>query len=133
MPQEPIRKIETDKAPKAAGPYSQAVSAGDYVFVSGQIPIDPGTGEVLKEGIKSQTELVIRNMEAILSSSGLGLDNVVKVEVFLKDMNDFKQVNEVYETMFTDDVKPARQVIEASKLPKDADIEISCIAHAKNK
>ncbi len=123
-----IKKVETKAAPAAIGPYSQAIIAGDFVFVAGQIPIDPDTGLLLEGSIEKQTELVIRNIKNILGASGLGLENVVKVEVFLKDISNFAKFNEVYGLNFASEVKPARAVVEVSRLPKDAGVEISCIA-----
>ena len=129
MNNQKLKRIESPNAPKAIGPYSQAVSAGDYVFVSGQIPIDPQTGEVISADIGEQTSRVIKSAEMILRECGLSLDSVAKVEVFLKDINDFAAMNEVYASMFTSDIKPARQVVQAAKLPKDVGIELSCIAY----
>jgi len=123
-----IKKIQTAKAPQAIGPYSQAISAGDMVFVSGQIPIDPSTGEVVKGGIKEQTALVIENTENILKECGAALGSVVKVDVFLNDLNDFTLMNEVYSSSFKGDVKPSRCVVQVARLPKDVSIEMSCIA-----
>ena len=122
-------RIETSSAPEAIGPYSQATSAGEYVFVSGQIPIDPATGKVTEGGIKEQTSLVIANIENILREVGLGLESVVKAEVFIKNMDDFSAINEAYAEKFTGSILPARQVVEVSRLPKDVGIEISCIAY----
>ena len=124
-----IDRVECSNAPKAIGPYSQAVAAGDFVFVSGQIPVSVETGEVAGNGIKEQTHLVIDNTEKILSSCGLGLGNIVKADVFLKDLEDFSDMNDVYGTRFGGDVRPARCVIQAAKLPKDVKIELSCIAY----
>ena len=129
MPKKEKSRIETKEAPSAIGPYSQAVLAGDFLFISGQIPIDPETGEVVKGDIKDQTHLVIENIEKILSSCGLGLKDIVKSEVFLKNMDDFTSVNEVYSEKFTAGIKPARYVVEVSRLPKDVNIEISCTAY----
>lgn len=125
----PLRKIETDQALTAIGPYSQAVIAGDLVFVSGQIPIDPSTGKMAGEDIVTQTNQVINNIEAILATQNIGLERVVKTEVYLKDMNDFKVMNEVYSERFIHDPKPARQAMEVSRLPLDVKVEISCIAY----
>ena len=124
------KTIKCADAPAAIGPYSQAVQAGDFLFVSGQIPIDPGNGEIVKEGIKQQTLLVIENAEKILRSAGLELSDVVKVDVFLSDIQDFTAMNEVYGSKFTGDAKPARCVVQAARLPKDVRIELSCIAFA---
>ena len=123
-----IKSICSASAPAPIGPYSQAVSSGRLVFVSGQIPIDPSTGEVLGGDIRKEAALVIDNIENILSAAGTGLDSVVKVEVFLSDIENFSAVNEVYAARFTGEVKPARSVIQASKLPKGARVEMSCIA-----
>ncbi|MBN2135733.1 MAG: RidA family protein [Acidobacteria bacterium] len=119
--------INTDKAPAAIGPYSQAVKTGNMLFVSGQIPIDPKSSELISTSIKDQFDCILKNIKAILEEAGMTLKNVVKVEVFLKDMNDFGEMNEAYKTYFTEDY-PARVAIEVARLPKDADIEISCIA-----
>ncbi len=121
-------KIETDQAPKAIGPYSQAVGFGNLLFISGQIPIDPQTNQMVTADIKIQTKRVIDNIEAILKKAGLCLDHVIKCEVFLKNMQDFKEMNTIYSERFTADIKPARQAFEVAKLPLDALIEISCIA-----
>ena len=123
-----IIKIQCEDAPRAIGPYSQAVSAGNLVFVSGQIPLDVVTGDIFKGDIKEQTAVVIGNIEKILASSALKLDNVVKTDVFLADMSDFPAMNEIYGAKFNGDVLPARCVIQAARLPRDARIEISCIA-----
>lgn len=123
------KKIDTDKAPKAIGPYSQAIIAGDFMFISGQIAINPLTGKMIPGGIKEQAAQVIKNISAILAVENIGLDKVVKTEVYLKDMNDFKAMNEVYQEQFKDDPKPARQTMEVSKLPLGALVEISCIAY----
>ncbi|MFQ5952239.1 MAG: Rid family detoxifying hydrolase [Candidatus Omnitrophota bacterium] len=124
-----VKKVGCNKAPKAIGPYSQAISAGEYVFVSGQIPIDPETGEIITSDIKKQTSVVIDNTEKILCECGLELHNVIKSEVFLKDMGDFEAMNEVYASRFGGDAKPARQVVQVARLPKDVGIELSCIAY----
>jgi 2-iminobutanoate/2-iminopropanoate deaminase len=124
------KKIECADAPAAIGPYSQAVLAGDFLFISGQIPIDPDSGEIIKEGIERQTLLVLENAEKILRSSGLELSDVVKVDVFLSDIEDFSVMNEAYGSKFSGDVKPARCVVQAARLPKDVRIELSCIAFA---
>jgi 2-iminobutanoate/2-iminopropanoate deaminase len=127
-----MEKIESSRVPAAIGPYSQAVMAGDYVFVSGQIPISTETGKILRTGIREQTSVVLGNIENILAEKGLGLADVVKVDVFLTDMNDFSDVDEVYSLKFAQEIKPARCVVEVSNLPKDVDIEVSCIAYRGN-
>lgn len=119
--------ISTDRAPGAIGPYSQAVRAGNMLFCSGQIPIDPETGEFVSDDVAAQTERVILNLSAVLEAAGGGLESVVKTTVFLKDMGDFAAMNEVYARFF-DKNKPARATVEAARLPKDAKVEIECIA-----
>jgi 2-iminobutanoate/2-iminopropanoate deaminase len=119
--------IKTDGAPKAIGPYSQAVEAGGFVFVSGQIPIDPKTGNVVQADIKAQAKLVMDNAAAILAAAGCGMPNVVKSTIYLKNMADFAAVNEVYGSYFTSD-PPARATVEVSRLPKDAAIEMDFVA-----
>jgi 2-iminobutanoate/2-iminopropanoate deaminase len=119
--------IQTEKAPKAIGPYSQAIQAGEFLFLSGQIPLDPKTGDLMKGDIREQTQQVLENIKGVLESQGLGMENVVKATIFLKDMANFNQVNEVYATYFTS-FPPARSTIEVAKLPRDADIEIEAIA-----
>ena len=119
--------IKTDSAPKAIGPYSQAVEAGGLVFVSGQIPIDPKTGNVVQADIKAQAKLVMDNAAAILAAAGCGMPNVVKSTIYLKNMADFAAVNEVYGSYFTSD-PPARATVEVSRLPKDVAIEMDFTA-----
>jgi 2-iminobutanoate/2-iminopropanoate deaminase len=121
------RVIHTDKAPKAIGPYSQAIQAGNFVFLSGQIPIDPASGEVVKGDIREQTRRVLDNLKGVLESQHLGMEDVVKVTIFLKDMGNFSQVNEVYATYFPSS-PPARSMVQVAKLPRDVDIEIEAIA-----
>jgi 2-iminobutanoate/2-iminopropanoate deaminase len=123
-----IEAIVCGDAPVAIGPYSQAVMAGGIVFVSGQIPIDPETGEMTPGGIKEQTARVIRNAQSILRAAGTGLERVVRVDVFLCDLGDFEAMNEVYGAMFVSPVKPARCVIQAAGIPRGARIEIACVA-----
>ena len=124
-----IKTIHSDNAPQAIGPYSQAVSAGGFVFVSGQIGIDPSTGGVVEGGIREQTTRVLNNICAILKSSGLHMDTIVKAEVFLKDMNDFAVMNDVYASYFSGDMKPARAAVQVARLPRDVLVEISCVAY----
>jgi 2-iminobutanoate/2-iminopropanoate deaminase len=119
--------IQTEKAPKVIGPYSQAIQAGNFLFLSGQIPLDPKTGELVKGDIRQQTLQVLENIKGVLESQKLGMENVVKVTVFLKDIGNFNQVNEVYTTYFPSS-PPARSTVEVARLPRDADIEIEAIA-----
>jgi len=121
--------ISTDKAPGAIGPYSQAIKAGGMVFCSGQIPIDPATGEFVSNDVVEQTEQVLKNLSAVLEAAGTELGNVVKTTVFLADMGDFAAMNEVYGRYFSEN-KPARATVQAARLPKDARVEIDCIATA---
>jgi len=119
--------VHTDKAPAAIGPYSQANIAGSMVFVSGQLGLDEQTGVFVEGGIRAQTEKALRNMRAVLEAAGASLDDVTACTVFLKDMNDFAAMNEVYATFFTEN-PPSRAAIEVARLPKDGIVEISCIA-----
>lgn len=121
--------ITTEKAPGAIGPYSQAIKTGGMVYCSGQIPIDPETGEFISNEIAEQTEQVLRNLSAVLEAAGTSLGNVVKTTVFLADMSDFAVMNEVYGRYFNDN-KPARATVQAARLPRDARVEIECIAVA---
>ncbi|MGM0451716.1 MAG: RidA family protein [Thermodesulfobacteriota bacterium] len=122
--------IETKNAPAAVGAYSQAVRSGGFVFVSGQIPLEPATGNLIEGDIRAQTERALQNMTAIVHAAGSRLDQVVKVELFLADINDFAAVNEVYGEFFRD-ARPARQAVGVAGLPKGAEIEVSCIAMAE--
>ena len=119
--------ISTDKAPGAIGPYSQAIKAANMIFCSGQIPIDPATGEFVSQDVSEQTEQVFKNLTAVLEAGGASLEDVVKTTVFLADMGDFAAMNEVYGRYFTSN-KPARATVQAARLPKDALVEIECIA-----
>jgi 2-iminobutanoate/2-iminopropanoate deaminase len=121
--------IQTEKAPQAIGPYSQAVVAGGFVFTSGQIPLDPLTGEFVAGGIAEQTEQVLRNLSQVLEAAGTGLDRVVKTTVYLADMSDFAAMNEVYGRHFQA-TPPARSTVQAARLPRDARVEIDVIALA---
>jgi 2-iminobutanoate/2-iminopropanoate deaminase len=123
-----ISRISTDQAPKAIGPYSQATQAGSNIYISGQIPLDPVTGQLVGKTIEEQTAQVLKNIEAILVSQGLSLENVVETEVFLKDLKDFAGMNGVYAQQFSYEVKPARATIQVAALPKDALVEIRCTA-----
>ncbi len=120
--------ISTADAPQAIGPYSQAVEAGGFVFVSGQIPIDPKTGNVLQADIKSQARLVMDNAKAILAAAGCSMSKVLKATIYLKNMADFAAVNEVYGGYFPTE-PPARATVEVSRLPKDAAVEMDFIAY----
>ena len=119
--------VSTEHAPKAIGPYSQAVRAGNMLFLSGQIPIDPATGNLIQGDIASQTRRVFENITAILKAAGASLDHVVRTTVFLADMGDFAAMNEVYAGYFSTPA-PARSTVQAARLPKDARIEIDVIA-----
>ena len=119
--------IQTDHAPAAIGPYSQAIKAYGFVFVSGQIPIDPETGEFVSGGVGEQTERVLQNLAAVLQAAGSGLEQVVKTTVFLADMKEFGAMNEVYGRFFTGQ-PPARATVAAAGLPRDARVEIEAIA-----
>ena len=119
--------IATDKAPAAIGPYSQAVKVGNLLFTSGMIPIDPATNTLVEGGIDVQAERALMNVKALLEESGSSLDKVVKTVVFIKDMNDFAKVNEIYAKYFTKDF-PARSCVEVARLPKDVLIEMEAIA-----
>ncbi len=119
--------IVSDQAPAPIGPYSQAVKAGNTLFISGQIPFDQVTGEMINENITEETHQVMKNIEAILSEAGMGFANVVKCSIFIKDMNQFATINEAYGQYFKTD-PPARETVEVARLPKDVNVEISCIA-----
>jgi 2-iminobutanoate/2-iminopropanoate deaminase len=121
--------VSTEKAPGAIGPYSQAIKANGMVFCSGQIPIDPSTGQFVSDDVAAQTEQVLRNLDAVLQAAGASLGSVVKTTVFLADMNDFAAMNEVYGKFFSEN-KPARATVQAARLPRDAKVEIECIAAA---
>ena len=119
--------ISTTNAPAALGPYSQGIDAGSIVITSGQVPIDPATGAVVEGGIAAQTRQSLTNVQAVLAAAGLTMENVIKTTVFLKDMNDFAAMNEVYATFFTGN-PPARSAVEVARLPKDVLVEIEAIA-----
>ena len=118
--------IATPEAPAAIGPYSQAIEANGMLFISGQIPMDPGTGEIVSGDISVQTEQVIQNLAAILKAAGFSLQDVVKTTCYLSNMNDFQQFNEVYARYFTQ--KPARATVEVSRLPRNVMVEVEAIA-----
>lgn len=119
--------ISSEGAPKAIGPYSQAIRAGSLIFVSGQIPLDPATGQMVEGDVVAQTHRVFANLKAILEAAGASLDHVVRATVYLADMNDFAAVNEVYGSYFSSPA-PARATVQAARLPKDSRVEIDVIA-----
>ena len=119
--------ISTEKAPKAIGPYSQAISLGDFIFTSGQIPLDPATQQLVPGDIRAQTERVMENLGAVLAAAGVGFDKVVKATIFVADLNDFATVNEVYGKRFPKD-PPARSTVQVAALPKGARVEIELVA-----
>ncbi len=124
------KPIRTDKAPKAIGPYSQGIQANGLVFVSGQIPLDPATGELVPGPIEDQTRRVLGNVAGVLAAAGLGFEDVVKATVFLQDMNDFAKMNAVYGELFKEPY-PARAAVQVARLPRDVRVEIEVIALAR--
>jgi len=122
--------IHTQDAPAAIGPYSQAVKTGNLLFVSGQIPLDAATGQLVSGTIAEETHQVMKNIHAILTSAGLSFEHIVKTSIFIKDMNDFGAINEVYATYFSGNF-PARETVEVARLPKDVRVEISVMASAE--
>jgi len=122
------KAVSTEKAPKAIGPYSQAIRAGDFLFVSGQLPIDPATGQMAAGDAAAQAGQSLANIRAILDAAGMEMSNIVKTNVFLKDMGDFAKVNEVYAGFFEGEY-PARAAVEVARLPKDALVEIEAVAY----
>lgn len=120
-----MKQISTDKAPAAIGPYSQAIVTGGMLFCSGQIPLDPVTGEI-PEGVEAQAEQALTNVKNLIESAGASIDNVVKTTVFIKDMNDFAKINEIYAKYFTEPF-PARSCVEVARLPKDVLLEVEAI------
>jgi 2-iminobutanoate/2-iminopropanoate deaminase len=123
------KAVSTDTAPKAIGPYSQAIVSNGFAFLSGQIPLDPATNTLIEGDIAAQTERVFENLKAVLAACGSSLENVVKTTVFLKDMGEFAKMNEVYGRYFASN-PPARSTVEAARLPRDVRVEIDCIAKA---
>ncbi len=119
--------IISAEAPAPIGPYSQAIAVGEWLFVSGQIGLSATTGEMAKGSITQETEAVMQNLGAVLAAAGSSFDKVVKCTIFIRDMNDFRAINEIYGRYF-DQAPPARETVEVSKLPKEANVEISCIA-----
>ncbi|MGZ3775854.1 MAG: RidA family protein [Bdellovibrio sp.] len=120
--------IQTDSAPKAVGPYSQAIQMGDFLYCSGQISIDPKTNEVFTGDIKTQTEMVMKNIESVLGASGMDFNNIIKTTIFITNMNDFLTVNEIYAKFFKE-TPPARSTVAVAGLPKGVSVEIEVIAH----
>lgn len=125
-------KVETKKAPRAIGPYSQAIRSGQFLFVSGQIPIDPNTGELVDNEIQTQAHQVLRNLDAILNSAGINFGHVVRTTIFLVNLEHFNAMNEIYKTYVLDPA-PARSTVQVAGLPKGALIEIDLIAEIPNK
>ena len=124
-----MKKIgNTSNAPKPIGPYNQAVISGNLMFMSGQIAFDPSTGELVIGEIQAETKQVMENLKSILDEAGLSFKDVIKTSIFLSDMNNFQQVNEIYGSYFSDEDAPARETVEVSRLPKDVNVEISMIA-----
>ncbi len=119
--------IKTKKAAPPVGPYNQAVKVNDTLYVSGQIPLNPADGELVKGDVQEQTRMVMKNLGAILEEAGMDFSHVVKCSIFISDMHDFPKINEVYASYFQDD-PPARETVQVSALPKFVDVEISCIA-----
>lgn len=122
--------IFTDKAPRAIGPYSQAVRAGNFLFISGQIPINPVSGEIVRDSIQSETKQVMSNLQAIIEEAGATFADVVKTTIFIKDMNQFALINETYSEYFPEN-PPARATIEVARLPKDVNVEIEAVVILK--
>lgn len=122
-------RVQTDNAPKAIGPYSQAIKASGFVYASGQIPLDPATMQIVEGGIREQTERVMNNLSEVLKAAGSSLDKVVKTTVYLADLSDFAEMNETYGRFFGE-VPPARSTVEVARLPRDVRVEIDVIALA---
>lgn len=124
-----MESVQTDHAPQAIGPYSQAVKVNGFVFCSGQIPLDPATMQIIEGDAKAQTERVLLNLRAVLEAAGSSLEQVVKTTVFLLDMNDFAAMNEVYATFFSNS-RPARSTVQVARLPRDVRVEVEVVALA---
>ncbi len=122
------RIITNPNAPAPLGPYSQATLAGDTLFVSGQIAIDQSTGKMITDEIQSETHQVMQNLQYVLESAGMTFENVVKCSIFVKDLGNFEVINKIYGSYFDENTAPARETVEVARLPKDVNIEISCIA-----
>lgn len=125
------QKIETEHAPKAIGPYSQAIKAPPFLFLSGMLPIDPKVGKIVETTIEGQTRQALHNIEEVLKAAGLTFQDVVRVEVYLKDLSDFQAMNGIYAQKFSHEPKPARHAFQVAKLPLDALVEITCTALCK--
>ncbi|AOQ24226.1 RidA family protein [Neomoorella thermoacetica] len=123
--------VATNQAPAAIGPYSQAIKIGNLIFTSGQIPLDPASGRIVDGGAAEQTARVMANLQAVLAAAGAGLEDIVKTTVYIKDMNDFSAINEVYGRYFTQE-PPARSCVEVARLPKDVLVEIEAVAVVGN-
>ncbi|HEY7180018.1 MAG TPA: RidA family protein [Blastocatellia bacterium] len=124
-----MESIQTDRAPQAIGPYSQAIKANGFIFASGQIPLDPVTMKIVEGGVEEQTERVLDNLKAVLESAGSSLDRVVKTTVYLADMSEFAAMNEIYARYFGS-TKPARATVQVARLPRDVKVEIDAVALA---
>ena len=120
--------IQTHNAPAPLGPYNQAVLSGETLYLSGQIPVDPKTGEFINSGVKDETHQVMKNLKAVLAAAEMTFENVVKSSIFLSDINSFSDVNEVYASYFNEETAPARETVEVANLPKLVNVEISMIA-----
>lgn len=124
--------VNTDKAPAPVGPYNQSVQAGNIVFLSGQIPLDPKTGELVTSSVEEETHQVMKNLGAVLEANGCTFEDVVSCSVFVKDMEHYGLINQVYGTYFDEETAPTRALVEVSRLPKDVRVEISAIAMKKS-
>ncbi len=124
----PKEVIVSEKAPKPVGPYSQAVKAGNFLFISGQLPINPATGEIIRGNFEEAVKIVLENVKSIVEEAGGTMDDIVKVTVYMKDLSLFSKFNEIYSQYFKDKY-PARVVVEVSRIPKDADLEVEAIAY----
>jgi len=120
--------IKTEKAPAPIGPYNQAIFAGNTLYISGQIALDPKSGDLKTDDLEEETKLVLENLKAIIEESGLTMDHIVKTSIFISDMNNFGKINEVYSQYFNSENAPARETVEVAKLPKFVNVEISAIA-----
>lgn len=126
-----LKKIQTSEAPAAIGPYSQAIRYGQFIYTSGQIPLDPVSGEIVGDDVTAQAHRVLQNLQAVLQAAGSSLQRVVKTTIFLTTMDHFQAVNAVYATYFTDDALPARSTVAVAELPRKSLVEIECVALAE--